>query len=66
MITNLRLRQFTSFVEYVKYKLLEQDNQKLEAQWAKEHVEKMEDYVDRQMQDFDILHAIEIEEMKWG
>jgi hypothetical protein len=60
------LRQFTSFVEYVKYKLLEQDNQNLEAQWAKEHVEKMEDYVDRQMQDFDILHAIEIEEMKWG
>jgi hypothetical protein len=27
--------EFTSFVEYIKYKLLERDNQKLEAQWAK-------------------------------
>jgi hypothetical protein len=58
--------EFTSLVEYIKYKLLEHDNQKLEAQWAKEHVEKMVDYVDRQMQDFDILHVVEVEERKWG
>jgi hypothetical protein len=58
--------EFTSFIEYIKYKLLECDNQKLEAQWAKEHVEKMVDYIDRQMQDFDILHVIEVEERKWG
>jgi hypothetical protein len=51
---------------HVTTKLLEQDNQKLETQWANEHVEKMEDYVDKQMQDFDILHAIEVEERKWG
>jgi hypothetical protein len=58
--------EFTSLVEYIKYKLLKRDNDKLEAQWAKEHVEKMVDYVDKQMQDFDILHAIEVEEKKWG
>ncbi len=57
--------EFTSLVEYIKCKLLEQDNQKLEAQWAKEHVEKMADYVDKQMQDFDILHAAKFEERKW-
>jgi hypothetical protein len=54
--------EFTSFVEYIIYKLLEQNKQKLEAQWAKEHVEKM----DKQMQDFDILHATNVEERKWG
>jgi len=56
----------TSFVEYIKYKLFEQDNRKLEAQWAKEHVEKMVHYVDRQMQDFDILHVAKVKERKWG
>ncbi len=50
--------EFTSLVEYIKYKLLEPDNQKLEAQWGKEHVKKMVDYIDRQMQDFDILHVV--------
>jgi hypothetical protein len=50
--------EFTSLVEYIKYKLFKRDNNKLEAQWAKEHVEKMVDYVDKQMQDFDILHAL--------
>jgi hypothetical protein len=58
--------EFTSLVEYIKYKLLERDNQKLEAQWPKEHVKKMVDYVVKQMQDFDILHATEVEEKKWG
>jgi hypothetical protein len=58
--------EFTSLVVYMNYKLLERNNQKLEAQWAKKHVEKMVDYIDRQMQDFDILHAIEVEERKWG
>jgi len=58
--------EFTSLVEYIKYKLLKRDNDKLEAQWAKEDVEKMVDYVDKQMQDFDILHVTEVEEKKWG
>jgi len=57
--------EFTSLVEYIKYKLFERENQKLEAQWAKEHVEKMADYIDKQMQDFDILHATEVGERKW-
>jgi hypothetical protein len=26
----------------------------------------MAKYIDRRMQDFDILHAIEVEERKWG
>jgi len=50
--------EFTSLVEYIKYKLLERDNQKLEAQWPKEHVKKMVDYVVKQMQDFDILQKL--------
>jgi len=54
--------EFTSLVEYINYKLLKRDNEKLEAQWAKEHVEKMVNYVDKQMQDFDILHATKVEE----
>jgi len=62
-VMNLEIvdEEFTSLVEYIKYKLLKWDNDKLEAQWAKEHVEKMVDYVDKQMQDFDILHATEVE-----
>jgi hypothetical protein len=39
--------EFTSLVEYIKYKLLEWNKQKLEAQWAKECVEKMAYYVDK-------------------
>jgi hypothetical protein len=31
-----------------------------------EHVEKMVDCIERQMQDFDILHVVEVEERKWG
>jgi hypothetical protein len=58
--------EFTSLVEYIKYKLLERNNQKLEAQWAKEYVEKMANDIDRQMQDFDILHVVEVKERKWG
>jgi len=66
-VMNLEIvdEEFTSLVEYIKYKLLERDNLKLEAQWAKEHVEKMADYIGKQMQDFEILHAIEVEERKW-
>ncbi len=37
--------EFMSFVKYIKYKLFERDNQKLETQWAKEHVKKMANYV---------------------
>jgi hypothetical protein len=58
--------EFLPLVEYIKYKFFKQDNHKLEARWAKEHVEKMADYIKRQMQDFDILHVIEVEERKWG
>jgi Na+/phosphate symporter len=58
--------KFTSLVEYIKYKLLERNNQKLKAQWAKEHVVKMVDNIDTQMQDFDILHVVEVKERKWG
>jgi hypothetical protein len=39
--------EFMSLVDYIKYKLFERDNHKLEAQWAKEHVEKMADYIQR-------------------
>ncbi len=58
--------EFTSLVEYIRYKLLEPNKQTFEAHWAKEHVEKMADYVGKQMQDFDILHATKVEERKWG
>jgi hypothetical protein len=43
--------EFTSLIEYIRYKLLEPNKQTFEAQWAKEHVEKMADYIDKQMQD---------------
>jgi hypothetical protein len=33
--------EFMSLVDYIKYKSFEQDNKKLEAQWATKYIEKM-------------------------
>ncbi len=38
--------EFTLLVDYIKYKLLEQNTKKLEQQWAHEHMEKMTKYVE--------------------
>jgi hypothetical protein len=38
--------EFILLVDYIKYKLLEQDNKKLGQQWAHEHMKKMAKYVE--------------------
>jgi hypothetical protein len=38
--------EFALLVDYIKYKLLEQNNKKLEQQWAHGHMEKMAKYVE--------------------
>jgi hypothetical protein len=61
--------KFMSLVDYIKYKLFEQDNKKLEAQWAtKIHRKDVEEVIHakRQMQKFDELHVLEVKERKWG
>jgi len=45
--------EFNKLVDYIKYKLLEQDNKKLEAQWWEEHGKRIAEHVDNKMQDFD-------------
>jgi hypothetical protein len=41
--------EFKTLVEYVGYKLLEQDNKKLEAQWWEEWEKKFATYVEYKM-----------------
>jgi hypothetical protein len=46
-VMNLEIvnHKFTLLIDYIKYKLLEQNNKKLEQQWVHEHMEKMAKYV---------------------
>ncbi len=41
--------EFKTLVEYVEYKLLEQDNKKLEAQWWEEREKKIAMYLENKM-----------------
>jgi hypothetical protein len=41
--------EFKTLVEYVEYKLLEQDDKKLEAQWWEEQEKKIATYVENKM-----------------
>jgi len=39
--------KFALLVDYIKYKLLERNNKKLEQQWVHAHMEKMAKYVEK-------------------
>jgi hypothetical protein len=41
--------EFKTLVEYVEYKLLKQDNKKLETQWLEEREKKIATYVENKM-----------------
>jgi hypothetical protein len=55
-----------ALVEYIEHKLLEQNNNKLEAQWWEEYEKKIVEYVDNKMHNFDAIVVLEIKQRKWG
>lgn len=50
-VMNLEImdHKFALLVDYIKYKLLERNNKKLEQQWVHAHMEKMAKYVEKWM-----------------
>jgi hypothetical protein len=58
--------EFNKLIDYIEYKLLEQDNTKLETWWWEEHEKKIFKHVDNKMWDFDGVVALEVERRKWG
>jgi hypothetical protein len=53
--------EFKTLVEYVEYKLREQYNKKLEAQWWEECEKMIATYVENKMQEFDQVVTSEVE-----
>ncbi len=67
MVNSITLNdEFNRLVDYIKYKLLEQDNKKLDAQWWEEHEKRIAKHVDNKMRDFNGIFAQEVGQRKWG
>jgi len=58
--------KFNKLINYIEYKLFEQNNTKLEAQWWEECEKRIFKHAGNKMWDFDGVVVSEVEQRKWG